>query len=260
MRRHRSWAARRSRRTCDATRCARRHRPSPRARGRPGRRPGFRTWSGRRRPQDLPGSWATLRTRAPVSDPGGGALQVRTPGWPPCVLACALLPSAFFTASASTSIHLSGLNAAAHVPAVYASQWGSLFGCKHHARLASGWRSSTLAGWELHPRVTLKVSHRYMMIPFLQAFLAQEERWPARWRQRRRLSGLAADAVAVEDRCVSNHLESAVDFVGAAPLQTPSAASGRPGVAGHRRVQEHRALTASRAETSRIAPGRTLPG
>jgi hypothetical protein len=30
-----------------------------------------------------------------------------------------------------------------------------------------------------------------MMIPFLQAFLAQEERWPARWRQRRRLSGLA---------------------------------------------------------------------
>ena len=43
-----------------------------------------------------------------------------------------------------------------------------------HARLASGWRSSALAGWESHPRVALKVSHRYMTIPFLQAFLAQE--------------------------------------------------------------------------------------
>ena len=107
--------------------------------------------------------------RAPISDPGGGA-QAETPGWPPCVLACSLLPSASFTASASTWLRLSGLNAAARALAVYASQPPSR---TDHARLASGWRSPALAGWDFHPRVTLKVSHRYMMILFLQAFLAQ---------------------------------------------------------------------------------------
>ena len=96
------------------------------------------------------------------------SVQVRTPGLTPCVLTCSLLPSASFTASASTWLRLSGLHVAAHAPAVYASQPPSR---ADHARLASGWRSSTLAGWESHPRVALKVSHRYMTIPFLQAWL-----------------------------------------------------------------------------------------
>src|ERR1700722_1694789 len=78
-----------------------------------------------RRRRDLPGSWATLarvpRSLTPVEPPR------RTFG--PCLATgAAVLPSALYTASASTTSGISGLYHAAHVLAVYAS-WPRLPVC-----------------------------------------------------------------------------------------------------------------------------------
>jgi hypothetical protein len=59
-----------------------------------------------------------------------------------------LSPSASSTASASTRLRLSGLDAAANAPAVYASQPPSR---ADHAKLASDWRPPTLSVGTLTP-------------------------------------------------------------------------------------------------------------
>jgi hypothetical protein len=68
-----------------------------------------------------------LRTRASLFDPGGALAPGR--------FGASVLPSATTTASASTGIRLSGLNLAARVLPVYASQPGLP---PFHARLGSG--------------------------------------------------------------------------------------------------------------------------
>lgn len=102
--------------------------------------------------------------RAPFFDPGGEHAGQRPRAFGP---ALNLLSVAFRVQSARRpplGISVSGLNSAARIPAVYASQPPSR---AVHARLASGWRSPALAGRVFHPRVTLKVSHCYMVILFL---------------------------------------------------------------------------------------------
>ena len=102
--------------------------------------------------------------RAPFFDPGEELAGQRPRVFGP---ALNLLSVAFRGSSARRpplGIRVSGLNSAARIPAVYASQPPSP---AVHARLASGWRSPTLAGQVFHLRVTLKVSHCYIVILFL---------------------------------------------------------------------------------------------
>ena len=102
--------------------------------------------------------------RAPFFDPGEELAGQRPRVFGP---ALNLLSVAFRGSSARRpplGIRVSGLNSAARIPAVYASQPPSR---TVHARLASGWRSPALAGQVFHLRVTLKVSHCYMVVLFL---------------------------------------------------------------------------------------------
>jgi len=102
--------------------------------------------------------------RAPFFDPGEEHAGQRPRAFGP---ALNLLSVAFRVPPARRpplGIRVSGLNSAAHIPAVYASQPPSR---AVHARLASGWRSPALSGRDFHPRVALKVSHGYMVILFL---------------------------------------------------------------------------------------------
>ena len=122
-----------------------------------------------RRLRGLPGSWATLvhvrRSQTPVEearqDPGRIALRFGS----------LLSPSAFPTASASTTCLLSGLDVAAHTLAVYASQLPSRTDPrKTRFRLVV----LALAGWDLHPRVTTRGFSRYMSSSSPRLVLAQE--------------------------------------------------------------------------------------
>ena len=102
--------------------------------------------------------------RAPFFDPGEELAGQRPRAFGP---ALNLLSVAFRVRSARRpplGISVSGLNGAARIPAVYASQPPSR---TVHARLASGWRSPALAGQVFHLRVTLKVSHCYIVVLFL---------------------------------------------------------------------------------------------
>jgi hypothetical protein len=102
--------------------------------------------------------------RAPFFDPGEELAGQRPRAFGP---ALNLRSVAFRVPSArrpSLGRSVSGLNSAARIPAVYASQPPSP---AVHARLASGWRSPALAGQVFHLRVTLKVSHCYIVILFL---------------------------------------------------------------------------------------------
>ena len=110
----------------------------------------------------LPGSWATLASRATLSDPGGilmpWSLRTSTASGLHCSRQLSLCfrapvshsdPSRCLAASrhkdaafrylndvGSHNLILTGLNHAAHSLAVYASQKSV---ARHHARLASGW-------------------------------------------------------------------------------------------------------------------------
>src|ERR1700693_4931464 len=98
------------------------------------------SFDGNDRTSQAPGG--PLYERALLSDPGGTSALGH--------YRASMLPSAQRTASAPTTMLISGLNHTARPFAVYASQSGLLH---HHARLASGWLAnlSGRAGYPLGP-------------------------------------------------------------------------------------------------------------
>jgi len=105
--------------------------------------------------------------RAPFFDPAEELAGQRPRAFGPALNLRSVAFRVYSARRPSLGRDVSGLNGAARIPAVYTSQPPSP---AVHARLASGWQSPTLAGQIFHLRVTLKVSHCYIVVLFLKAF------------------------------------------------------------------------------------------